>query len=197
MSLEDKTKWDKKYRRKPKLLLPREASSVLKEYVPSGDGKKALDLACGAGRNTLYLAQEGYSVDAVDIAEVALATLEKEAKTFGVLENIMIILQDLETLEFKANSYDLIVMMNYLDRALIRETKTALKVGGRYIIETYMVDVDNEKEKSKQENLLQPQELKKLFSDGFKTLYYNEFENEKHELYRMKKAVIVVEKLQR
>jgi len=195
MSSEDKTKWDKKYRAKPKLLLPREASSVLKGYLTSGDGKKALDLACGAGRNTLYLAKMGYSVDAVDIAEVALESLKKEAQTLGVLEKIAIRLQDLETLEFKADSYDLIVMMNYLDRALIKTTQEALKVGGRYIIETYMVDADNEKENAKQENLLQPQELKELFSEGFNTLYYNEFENEKHELYRMKKAVIVVEKL--
>ena len=195
MSREDKEKWDKKYIAKAELLKPREASAVLKKYALVGGGKKALDLACGAGRNSCYLAQVGYVVDSVDIAEVALDTLEKEASSLGILENIMIKLEDLDSFTPDADIYSLIIMMNYLDRGLIERTKVALKVGGCYIIETYMVDADNEKEHSNQNNLLKPQELKEIFLDGFEILHYDEFENEKNEIYRMKKAVIVVEKL--
>ena len=195
MSRADREKWDKKYIAKPKLLLPRDPSAILKEYVTDGLGKRALDLACGAGRNSLYLAQVGFKVDAVDIAELSLQTLRKEATALGVLESVEIQLEDLDYFEPKADVYSLIVMMNYLDRTLIERTKAALQVGGRYVVETYMVDAENEKEYSTPENLLLAQELKEIFSDGFEILYYNEFENEKHELYRMKKAVIVVEKL--
>ena len=195
MSREDKEKWDKKYIAKAELLKPREASAVLKKYALVGGGTKALDLACGAGRNTCYLAQVGYVVDAVDIAEIALDTLQKEASSLGILKNIEIKLEDLDCFEPQEDTYSLIIMMNYLDRGLIERTKVALKVGGCYIIETYMVDADNEKEHSNQNNLLKPQELKEIFSDGFEILHYDEFENEKNEIYRMKKAVIVVEKL--
>jgi len=195
MSREDKEKWDKKYIAKTELLKPREPSAVLKKYALVGGGKKALDLACGAGRNTCYLAQVGYVVDAVDIAEIALDTLQKEASSLSILKNIEIKLEDLDCFEPQADTYSLIIMMNYLDRGLIERTKVALKVGGCYIIETYMVDADNEKEHSNQNNLLKPQELKEIFLDGFEILHYDEFENEKNEIYRMKKAVIVVEKL--
>ncbi len=195
MSVKDREKWDKKYVIKPQLLMPREASGVLKKYMISGAGKSALDLACGAGRNSCYLARLGYKVDAVDIAEIALKSLEKEALTLGVLENIALSLEDLDTFSPKIDTYSLIIMMNYLDRDLIERTKAALKIGGHYIVETYMVDAANEKENSDQNNLLKPQELKDIFSDGFEIIYYDEFENEKNEIYRMKKAVIVVKKL--
>lgn len=195
MSIKDKEKWDKKYVAKPQLLRPREPSAVLKKYVSGGKGQKALDLACGAGRNTTYLAQVGYKVDAVDIAEIALKSLEKEASALNILENVEISLEDLDTFAPSEATYTLIIMMNYLDRSLIERTKVALKVGGHYIVETYMVDAGNEKENSEQNNLLQPQELKAIFAEGFEIIHYDEFENEKNEIYRMKKAVIVVKKL--
>jgi len=195
MSRADREKWDKKYIAKPQLLMPREPSAVLKKYVTLSEGTRALDLACGAGRNSCYLAKRGYKVDAVDIAAVALETLEKEASSLDILENIEIKLEDLDHITPEVDTYSLIIMMNYLDRDLIARTKVALKVGGCYIVETYMVDIDNEKENSNQNNLLQPQELKEIFADGFEIVHYNEFENEKNEIYRMKKAVIVVKKL--
>ena len=195
MSIEDKEKWDKKYVAKPQLLMPREPSAVLKKYASRCEVQKALDLACGAGRHTTYLAKVGYKVDAVDIAEIALQTLQKEASALNILENVEIRLEDLDTFTPREEIYGLIIMMNYLDRDLITRTKAALRVGGCYIVETYMVDAGNEKENSEQNNLLKPQELKAIFSDGFEIIHYDEFENEKNEIYRMKKAVIVVKKL--
>ena len=195
MSRADREKWDKKYIAKPQLLMPREPSAVLKKYVTLGEGTRALDLACGSGRNTCYLAEAGYKVDAVDIAAVALQHLQKEASSLDILENIEIKREDLDGFEPKVDAYSLVIMMNYLDRDLIERTKVGLKVGGFYVVETYMVDVDNEKENANQNNLLKPQELKAIFSDGFEIVHYDEFENEKNEIYRMKKAVIVVEKL--
>ncbi len=74
MSRSDRDKWNDRYRRGA--YRERSQPSVLvKEYVPDifasqqaangGDGTlRALDLACGAGRNALYLARLGYGVDA-------------------------------------------------------------------------------------------------------------------------------------
>ena len=195
MSIADKEKWDQKYIDKPRLLKPRAASEVVTEYASMGEGLAALDLACGSGRNTLYLAEEGFRVDAVDVAAIALDTVRKDALQRGVSEYVSPLLEDLDNFTPKSDFYDVIVMSNFLDRELIERTKVSLKMCGRYILETYMVDDSNEKKDSKVSNLLNVGELKEIFRDGFKVLHYNEYENEAYEIYRMKKQVIVVEKL--
>ncbi len=195
MSEIDRAKWDKKYVAKPQLLRPRDASAVLKQYLPRGEGKRALDLACGAGRNSLYLAEQGYEVDAVDIAKVALDTLWREAQSRGLSEKVFPLLHDLDSFEIKQKGYDLVLMSNFLDRTLIERSKEGLKRGGLYIVETYMADERNEKESSKASNLLEAGELRTIFLDGYKILHFDEYENEDYEIYRMKKQVIVAEKL--
>ena len=195
MSVADKAKWDQKYIDKPRLLTPRAASEVLVRYAFKGEGLRALDLACGAGRNALYLAEEHYVVDAVDVAAIALEALRADALQRGVTESVNAVLQDLDAFMPKPELYDVIVMSNYLDRGLIERCKTGLKEEGLFIVETYMVDEDNEKKGSALSNLLKPEELKEIFRDGFSVLEYAEFENEPHEIYRMKKQSIVVKKL--
>ena len=195
MSVADKEKWDQKYIDKPRLLTPRAASEVLVRYAFKGEGSRALDLACGAGRNALYLAERHYVVDAVDVAAIALEALKEDALQRGVAESVNAVLRDLDAFTPKPECYDVIVMSNFLDRGLIERCKTGLKKEGLFIVETYMVDETNEKKGSDLSNLLQPQELKEIFRDGFSVLEYAEFENEPHEIYRMKKQSIVVKKL--
>ena len=102
--------------------------------------------------------------------------------------------EDLETFVPKEKTYDLAVMANYLDRALIARTIPALKKDALFIVETYMEHPENEKKDSNPDFLLQPEELKKLFSKDFELLAYEEFWNESYELYRMRKQGIVVRK---
>lgn len=194
MSLQDQQKWEAKYLKKSELLRPRDASEVLMRYAFHGEGMTALDLACGAGRNTIYLAQERYEVDAVDIADIALDALRVDASQRGLAEYINPVLQDLDDYIPSNEAYDIIVMNNFLDRALIERTKEVLKSGGLYVVETYMDDLINEKQASNVDNLLKKDELKGIFADGYDVVHYDEFENEAHELYRMKKQVIVVMK---
>ena len=163
-------------------------------YAFQGEGMTALDLACGAGRNTIYLAQERYEVDAVDIADIALDALRVDASQRGLAEYINPVLQDLDDYAPLREAYDLIVMSNFLDRDLLERTKEVLKSGGLYVVETYMDDLVNEKKDSNADNLLKKDELKRIFADGYDVVHYDEFENEAHELYRMKKQVIVVMK---
>ena len=192
--LEDKIKWDTKYRKKRELLRPREASEVLMRYAFQGEGMRALDLACGAGRNTIYLAQERYEVDAVDIAEIALDALRVDASQRGLAVYISPLVQDLDSYIPSSEAYDIIVMSNFLDRALLERTKEGLKRGGLYIVETYMGDLINEKKESNVDNLLKKEELKSIFKEGYEVIYYDEYENEAYEIYRMKKQVMVVKK---
>ncbi len=190
MSIKDKEKWDKKYLNTPKLLQARDPSQKMVDFIDNTKSKKALDVACGSGRNSIYLASKGFEVDAVDISEVALKTLtDKNIKAINAQY------VDLDTYTPQENTYDLIVKCNYLQRDLIDKLKKALKVGGLLIIETYMYHENNTKPNSNPDFLLQKDELKSFFSDDFKILKYEEFDNEPYEIYRMKKQFIAVKKI--
>lgn len=191
MSQQDQQKWDKKYQETPKLLQQRDPSCKLQELI-----KKiklpalALDVACGAGKNAIYMAKKGLQVDALDISKVALQNLEAQKYS-----NIHTQLIDLDEYTPPKEQYDIIVKTNFLDRQLIPKLTTALKSKGYFYIETYMQDKINEKPPSNPEFLLQKEELKSFFGTGFRLIEYDEFENEPEELYRMKKQSIIVKKL--
>ena len=195
MSINDKQKWDEKYIKKSQLLNQREASINIQKHIRECSGKKALDLACGAGKNTLYLAKEGFNVDAIDIAKIALDTLDQYAIKNSTQDLINTILMDLDEFEPKADIYDLVIMANFLDRVMIKKAKKSLKINGIFIVETYMIDDNNEKINSDEKNLLYAEELKDIFSDKFKIIFYDEFKNEDYEIYKMKKQVIVAKKI--
>ena len=97
--------------------------------------------------------------------------------------------------EVPENSYDFIVMTNFLDRNIIVKLSNALKNDGILFIETYMHDIINEKPSSNPDFLLKKDELKTFFDDAFEVLDYDEFLNEENELYRMKKQSIAIRKL--
>jgi SAM-dependent methyltransferase len=190
VSLKDKEKWDKKYNSTPKLLEKREPSAKLTKFVKNIDAKdkQALDFACGNGRNSIYLAELGFKVDALDISSVALDNLDQNK-----IKNITTKQIDLDSFETD-KKYDLIVKCNYLDRDAIATLKNVLNKNGLMIIETYMDHESNTKPNSNPDFLLKEGELKSFFNDEFEVLEYDEFDNEPHELYRMKKQSIVVRK---
>jgi 2-polyprenyl-3-methyl-5-hydroxy-6-metoxy-1,4-benzoquinol methylase len=76
--------WDERYRSgraeeretKPNPLMVQTCSKL----APG----KALDLACGAGRNAMWLAERGWSVTAVDGAPTAIEILRRRASEGGV-----------------------------------------------------------------------------------------------------------------
>ncbi|MFB8081762.1 class I SAM-dependent methyltransferase [Streptomyces sp. NPDC056013] len=57
-------------------------SYVGRGLLPAGGGR-ALDLGCGPGRNSLYLASLGYEVDAVDLSATAIRWAEERAAEAG------------------------------------------------------------------------------------------------------------------
>ena len=190
MAEQDRRKWDRKFSEMPDLLAPRPPGELVVSWCGEGRGKRALDLACGGGRHTRYLSERGYRVDAVDISAVALDRLRPEVDH----DRVRLIEADLDAFTPQSACYDLIVMTNYLDRALIARAQEGLKADGIFIVETYMNDPENEKKDSNPDYLLAPCELKSLFSEGFSILEYREFWNETYEKYRMKKQAIAARK---
>jgi len=172
MSLEDQVRWDRQHAASGGMEAP---SSFLRQ-ICEGDGwgiapGRVLDLACGKGRNALYLATRGFDVTAIDIAAVALEAGRRQAEE----RSLPIHWQqaDLESLQLPAAEYDLIVNINYLQRSLIPPMKTALKHGGHVIFETYLIDQQALGYPKNPDYLLAHNELLNQFRD-FRVLWYRE-----------------------
>jgi SAM-dependent methyltransferase len=91
---------------------------------------KAIDLACGTGRNALYLSQKGWSVTAVDGSETAIEMVRKRAAARRL--SLQAVVADLTAESFKmpAGEFDLIVIAYYLQRDLFSYVKQAVRPGG-------------------------------------------------------------------
>ena len=139
MSHEDQIRWNRQHAESARVELP---STFLRQILESDRWRlapgHALDLACGKGRNALYLATLGFHVTGIDVSPVALEIGRKEAEQRALPIDWR--QADLDNFHFKAAVYDLIVNINYLQRALIPSIKAALRPGGHVIFETYLID---------------------------------------------------------
>src|SRR4029450_8873368 len=70
--------------------LPSKALLLFSEILDFKRINRVLDAGCGIGRNSVYLAQKGCEVHAVDISRIALNKLRDAALKAGVLEKITI-----------------------------------------------------------------------------------------------------------
>jgi tellurite methyltransferase len=124
---------------------------------------RALDLACGPGRNALWLAQNGWEVTAVDGAAAAIAKLEGK--------RIHAIVADLEAGEYKIEegAWDLIVISYYLLRNLFEPAKEGLRPGG-VLAAVVLISAPGEEAKS---HRLKPGELIQYF-EGWEILHHFE-----------------------
>lgn len=97
-------------------------------------GGVALDVACGDGRNSRYLAELGFAVEAVDVSDVAVAALHAAAAQRGLTVEPR--RMDLETEPLPIARYDAVVQLNYLQRDLFGALARALAPGGILVVET-------------------------------------------------------------
>jgi tellurite methyltransferase len=87
---------------------------------------RALDLACGSGRNALWLAEHGWSVTAVDGSPEAIEQLRQRGAHIDAHT------ADLEKGEYaiEPSRWDLIVISYYLQRDLFEPAKRGVVPGG-------------------------------------------------------------------
>jgi 2-polyprenyl-3-methyl-5-hydroxy-6-metoxy-1,4-benzoquinol methylase len=168
MAREDRERWDKKYKNNP---IPTKTVEIVEHYAKLATGKKALDIACGMGRNSKFLALNGFEVDALDISPIAIENL-KDTQSIRALE------VDFDTYNLKENSYDLIVCTYFLKRSLFPQIEKALKEDGVFIFETFMHHPDNTKAPSNRSFLLEEGELEITFDDRYEILHLREFMDE-------------------
>ncbi len=168
----DKIFWDKKYETEA-YIFGKEPVEFLGEHIDLLPRGKALDIAMGEGRNAVFLAKKGFTVDGCDISEIAIKKALDLAKENNV--TVRAYVADLETYKLPQNTYDVIACFYYLQRDLVPQMKEALKPGGMIIYETYTIENRErgfEGPKNK-DYLLKPNELLDLFKD-FKIIYYRE-----------------------
>jgi 2-polyprenyl-3-methyl-5-hydroxy-6-metoxy-1,4-benzoquinol methylase len=101
-------------------------------------GGRALDVACGRGRNALWLAAAGFDVTAIDRDAQAIAQLQDVAERSGLHIHTDVV--DLETdspPSLGSHAYDVVLAFNYLHRPLVPAIREAVKIGGRIFYETF------------------------------------------------------------
>ena len=162
--IEDKERWNVRHVSKP---MKHTVAPILENYVKHSSVGNALDLACGTGRNTHFLEDLGFTIDAVDLSNYALSQI-RDTQSIRKIE------VDLDEYDLEKNSYDLIVNCNYLNRRLMNQMIAALKEGGLIIFETFIEAHEKPEQGSMNPDyLLEKNELLKTFMD-LDIIFYEE-----------------------
>ena len=158
-----KEKWEGRYGA-PDYEPSAEPVAFLKGKLDQFRPGRALCLAAGAGRNAVYLAQQGYEVTAVDISARGLALCRKLAQKHGV--RVITVEADLLEYDVGREQYDLITNFFYYQPELFPGIKGALKPGGYFVMETFSVDqLRHGRGPRSAAHLVQPGELLAAFAD--------------------------------
>jgi SAM-dependent methyltransferase len=118
-------------------------------------GATALDLACGSGRHTRWLAQRGLAVTALDRDADAVAPLRALAD---------VLVADIESGEPDAwpladGQFDVVLVTNYLWRPLWPQVLAAVRPGGLLVYETFAQGNETVGRPARPAFLLEPGEL--------------------------------------
>ena len=104
----EREQWDERYRADA-LIWKAEPNRFLVEEVAGRAPGRALDLACGEGRNALWLAERGWRVTAVDFSAVGL----EKARRLASERELELKLVEADVLEWgpPVASFDLVILM--------------------------------------------------------------------------------------
>ncbi|MEX2263805.1 MAG: class I SAM-dependent methyltransferase [Bryobacteraceae bacterium] len=96
---------------------------------------RALDVGMGQGRNTIYLAQQGWKVVGLDISDEGIRQAKNQARKLNL--NIETVNSRIENFDFGQEQWDLILFC-YLDpRPYAQKALAALRPGGAIIVEGF------------------------------------------------------------
>ena len=128
--------WNRKHR-EAGLLFGAEPNRFLVAEVGDLPAGRALDLACGSGRNAVWLAAGGWRVTGVDFSDVALAQARALAAERGV--EVEWVQGDLREWQPPERQFDLVAVL-YLQvpaherRAVLARSAAAVAPGGTLLV---------------------------------------------------------------
>ena len=128
--------WDRKYAASD-LLWSAEPNRVLVAEVADLRPGRALDLACGEGRNTVWLASLGWDVVGVDFSAVAIGKARARAERDGVAADF--VCADLLEYEPSPGAYELVLLLYFhlpaeARRHVLAKATCALAPGGTFLL---------------------------------------------------------------
>lgn len=152
-------------------------NAFLEDCLPSLRPGRSIELACGGGREAIFLAGSGWEVSAIDVLDDGLQRARIMADRHLDPEDvarIMWIQRDLESEGIPEGTWDLATSFFFLDRDLLRSLPSAVNCGGSVILETFLEEhaAVFGKPKSK-DRLLKSGELPGLFP-GAEIVRYEE-----------------------
>lgn len=135
--------WDEKFGASEFLFTARPNQTVVAETTDLKPGM-ALDVACGQGRNAVWLAEQGWNVTAVDFSRVGIDRARQLANARGV--DVTYIEADVVTWQPPGQAFDL-VLISYLQlpwdelKTVLHQAAKAVAPGGTLLIVGH--DADN------------------------------------------------------
>lgn len=137
--MEAKPFWERTYANRDVSTFQKGPTADINEYYSIFKKESdILDVGCGEGRNSIFLAEQGHHVDAFDISEAGIS----KAKYLADLKKVSVNFhaQDLGELEFSKN-YDIILshgVLHLLEKnvrdAFIIKAQEHTKIGGYNVI---------------------------------------------------------------
>ncbi len=167
-------------RRRPVAATDPPPAQFLKDHIHLLPAGHVMDVACGRGRNALFLAAQGHTVDAIDRDEQALAETSATATQRG-LASVAVRAVELEDPahppDIPAARYGVVLVLFYLYRPLFPALLRALKPGGVLLYETFLIDNHlRHQHPRRREFCLAHNELLHL-ATGLRVLHYDEGEH--------------------
>ncbi len=141
-------------------------------YIPAGG--RVMELAMGRGRDAVFLAMQGYRVKGEDILTEAVVSARQLAARCGVAIDARVGDVTRPGL-LEAESFDGIVVFNFLERTLLPPMAAALRPGGVLIYETFAAEQGRRVKLPRNPRwLLESGELRDSFTGKLEVLAYRE-----------------------
>lgn len=155
-----------------------EPAPLLAQYWPlfqeAGRLGPVIDLACGSGRNGLFLASHGMPVVLIDRSADRLAEARLLARQAGVAADIRPMdLEQEKTDPLEGFAAGGMLVFRYLHRPLIPAIRRSIRAGGILMYETFTRDQQRFGKPRNPDHLLNPRELLGWFQD-WEILHYFE-----------------------